>query len=228
MPGRIESNSAAVAIDSQESHDSRPSHSAGLPPAVKAASGGAAQEGKNTHTLYYHLYDHKRRQTSGGLLSIGSTTAAVVGNGNLYESYDRKRRQFTSPHFDLPMPTIVVEEQITPRTGSASPKHRLHAQAPRRSVDYPHVSSEEDHVSYSSGSVSDISTSSISKLPPIEQAGVITGESEIAEKNASVDLSVIPIPTRKPTKAIKSSKALSAKVTPKKATARCRNRIWRC
>jgi hypothetical protein len=227
MPSRIESGPASVTIKTQESHDYRRAQFMGA--AVRAMSVAAAQENARIHASYYLLYDDKRRQASGGLLSIGSASAAVVGTGSSYESHDRKRRQFTPPLFEVPRPATVVEEQIASRTGSASPRHRLHAQAPRRTVDYPHASSERDHVSYSSGSsVSDISTSSISKLPPIEPAEVITRESEGAERHASIHSPVIPKPSRKPPKPIKSVKALTAKVTPKKVTVRCRNRIWRC
>jgi hypothetical protein len=227
MPGRAESSSASVAIKTQELHAHRPRQFAGVSLPIAHAP-ATAQENERRHASYYLLYDDKRRKASGGLLSIGRASAAVIATWDSYESHDRKRRQFTPPHFDVPRPTTVVEAQIPPRTESASPKHRLHAKAPRRSVDYSHVSSEQDHISYSPGSsVADISTSSISKLPPIELAEAITSESE-AEKHASTDFSFIPKPSRKPPKPIKSVKALTAKVAPKKAAARCRNRIWRC
>jgi hypothetical protein len=225
MPSQVESGAATVALDTQESQDYRPR--AFTDAAVRALP-PAPQGNERAHKAYYLLYDDKRRQTSGGLLSIGSASAAVL-SPDTYGSYDRERREFIPPRFEVPRPAIVVEEQIAARTGSASPKYRLHAHAPRRSVDYPHVSSEHDHISYSSGSsVSDISTSSISKLPPIESAEVITSEGEGAERHASIDTSMIPKPSRKPPKPLKSVKALSTKVTPKKVTVRCRNRIWRC
>ena len=227
LPSQTESGSAAETIESQEPHAFQPRDLAEVPLPIVSAS-GAAHENGSARAFYYRLYHQKRQGVSGGVLSIGSLSGAALVKRDSYESYDRKRRQFTSPHFDLPRPTRVVEQQIAPRTGSASPKHRLHVQAPRRSVDYPHASSEQDHISYSSGGVSDISTSSVSKLPPVEQAEVITRGSEIAEKHASIDFSVIPIPIRKPPKAIKSTKAVTAKATAKKAAARCRNRIWRC
>ena len=227
MPSRTESGPATVAIKTQESHDHRQRRFADVP--VRAPS-AAARGSQRVHTSYYLLYEDKRRQVSGGWLSIGSAVVAVIGTGgSSFDTHDRERRQFTPPPLEVPRPAIVVEEQIAPRTGSASPKHRLHAQASRRSVDYPHVSSEQDHISYSSGSsVSDISTSSISKLPPIEPAEVITGERGGAERHASIDSSAIPKPSRKPPKPTKSVKALSTKVTPKKVAVRCRNRIWRC
>jgi hypothetical protein len=228
MPSRADLNSASVAIKTRESHDHRRRQFAGVSlPIVHATI--TARKNERMHTSYYRLYDDKRRQASGGLLSIGSEFAAVIGTGGSYESHDRKRRQFTPPYFHLPKPTTVVEAPIPPRTGSASPKHRLHAQAPRRSVDYPYVSGEQDHVTYIYGSGDpDILTSSISRLPPIEPAEVITGEAKTAEKHAGIDPSFIPKPSRKPSKPIKSVKALTAKVTPKKVAGRCRNRIWRC
>jgi hypothetical protein len=226
MPSQTESDSATVDVETQESHDYRPRAFTDAP--VKVAP-PAPQDNERTHQSYYLLYDDKRRQASGGLLSIGSASAAVLRPGDTYESYDSKRRQFIPPPFEVPRPVIVVEEQIASRIGSASPKYRLHAHAPRRSVDYPHVSSEYDHISYSSGSsVSDIPTSSISKLPPIESAEMITSEGEGAERHASIDSSTIPKPSRKPPKPIKWVKAFSTKVTPKKVSVRCRNRIWRC
>jgi hypothetical protein len=225
MPSQVESGAATVALDTQESQDYRPR--AFTDAAVRALP-PAPQGNERAHKAYYLLYDDKRRQTSGGLLSIGSASAAVL-SPDTYGSYDRKRREFIPPRFEVPRPAIVVEEQIAARTGSASPKCRLHAHAPRRSVDYPHVSSEYDHISYSSGSsVSDIPTSSISKLPPIESAEMITSEGEGAERHASIDSSTIPKPSRKPPKPVKLVKAFSTKVTPKKVTVRCRNRIWRC
>jgi hypothetical protein len=223
MPSRTESGSATVAIKAQDSHDHRSPRYAVAPVGVPSA---AAQDNERMHTSYYILYDDKRRQVSGGLLSIGRAAAVVTETGGSHESHDRTRRQFTPPPLEIPRAAIVVEEQTAP---SASPKHRLHARAPRRSVDYPHVSSEQDHIAYSSGSsVSDISTSSISKLPPIETAEVISREGEGAERHASIDSSAVPKPSRKPPKPIKSVKALSTKVLPKKVTVRCRNRIWRC
>jgi hypothetical protein len=226
MPSGIESGSATIAIKSQKSHDPQPRQIAGV---RGKAMPVAAQSNERIHASYFQLYDDKRRQASGGLLSIGSASAAVMETANFRESHDRERRQFTSPYLDLPRPTTVAEEQMAPRTGSASPKRRLRGQAPRRSVDYPHLGSEQDHISYaSSSSVPDISTSSLSKLPPVESAAVTTGESEIVEKHASIGPSVIPRPIRKPPKPIKSVKALTAKAASKKAIGRCQSRIWRC
>src|SRR5215213_786757 len=226
MPSQTEPGSATVAIETQESHDYRPPASTDAP--VRAVA-PAPQDNERAHKSYYLLYDAKRRQASGGLLWIASASAAVLKSGDAYESYDSKRRQFIPPLSQVPSAAIVAEEQIPPRTGSASPKYRLHANAPRRAVDYPHVSSEQDHITYSSGSsVSDIPTSSITKLPPIEPAEVTASEGEGEERHASIDSSMIPKPSRKPSKPIKSVKALSIKVTPKKVTVRCRNRIWRC
>ena len=228
MPGRTELNLASVAIKTRESPDLPRRQFAGVSLSIAHAT-ATAQKNERMQASYYLLYDAKRRQASGGLLSIGSAFAAVIRTGGSYESHDRNRRKFTPPHFDEPKPTTVVEAQIPARTGSASPKHRLYAQAPRRSVDYPHVSSEQDHVSYFYGSgYSDILTSSISKLPPIEPVKVITSEAKTAEKHAGIDPAFIPKPSRKPSKPIKSVKALSAKMAPKKVAGRCRNRIWRC
>src|SRR5215217_1866563 len=122
MPSRTESGSATVAIKTQESHDHRPPRSADAP--VRAPS-AAAQGNERTHISYYSLYEDKRRQVSGGRLSIGSAAAAVIGTGGSFDSHDPERRQFTLP-LEVHRPAIVVEEQIAPRTGSASPKHRLH------------------------------------------------------------------------------------------------------
>ena len=226
MPGQTDSNSASVAVKTPESHDHLRRQFAGLSLSIAHAT-ATAQKNERMHTSYYLLYAAKRRQASGGLLSIGSAFAAVIRTGGAYESNDRNRRQFTPPHFHVPQPTTVVEAQIPPRTGSASPKHRLHAQAPRQFVDYPYVSGEHDDVSYGSGD-SDIYTASISKLPPIELVKVITSEAKTADKHAGIDPSFIPKPSRKPSKPAKSVKALTAKVTPKKVAGRCWNRIWRC
>jgi hypothetical protein len=194
-----------------------------------ASALGTAHESARTGAFYYRLYYQKRRQLSGGLLSIGSISGAALGARDSYESYDRKRRQFTPPHLDFPGSTVVVEAQFPSRSGTASPKHRPHADTSRQLIADSHPSSEQNPISFSSGSVSEISTSSLSKPPPIELSEVTMSESEAAEKHASIISSAIPRPIRKPSKPIKSAKTVSAKATmPKKATGRCRNRIWRC
>jgi hypothetical protein len=227
LPNQTESGLAAETIESQEPHAFQPRDSAEVPLPIAGVS-GAAHENGSARAYYYRLYYQKRREVSGGVLSIGSLSGAALVNRDSYESYDRKRRQVTAPHLDFSETMPVVEAQFAPRAASASPKHRPHAHASRQSIADPHVSSEQTPDSYSSGRFSEISTSSLGKLPPIGLEQVTTIESETAEGHADISSSAVPRPVRKPPKPVKFVKTIPAKAALKKLAGRCRNRIWRC
>lgn len=258
LPNQTVSGSAAETIESQERHSFQPRDIAEEPLPIASASGAAHENGSARAFYYrlyyqkrrgvaggvlaigstsdaapetsksYESSDPKRRQLSGGLLSIDTTSGAASETSKSYESNDRKRRQFTAPHLDFLQSTTVAEAQFAPRTASASPKHRPHAHASRQSTADPHVSSEQTPDSYSSGSISEISTSSLGKLPPIALEQVTTIESETAESHAGISSSAVPRPVRKPPKPVKFVKTIPAKAALKKVAGRCRNRIWRC
>ena len=217
------SDAAPETSKSYESSDPKRRQLSGGLLSIDTTSGAASETSKS-----YESNNPQRRQLSGVLLSIGTTSGAASETSKSYESYDRKRRQFIAPHLDFSETTPVAEAQFAPRTASASPKHRPHAHASRQSIADPHVSSEQTPDSYSSGSISEISTSSLSKLPPIALEQVTTIESETAESHAGISSSAVPRPIRKPPKPIKFVKTIPAKATLKKVAGRCRNRIWRC